>query len=51
MPQRTAIAPLHEKNGIPIRKTFTVTGGMIYHKGKIGDTESTIWDVGVHYVY
>lgn len=47
----TAIVPLHGKNGIPIRQTFTMTGDMSYHRGRIGKTESKTWDVGgVHYV-
>lgn len=42
----TAIVPLHGKNGIPIRQTFTMTGDMSYHRGRIGKTESKTWDVG-----
>lgn len=44
-PPKDSYVPLHGENGIPIRETFTGTGGMTYHRGRVEDTESKIWSV------
>lgn len=39
----TATVPFHRENDTPIRQALTVTGGIGYHRGRIGDTKNEAW--------